>query len=86
MLASLLRRRLPLVHYRRPSATYLAWLDFRDLGLGIDPSEQVLADARVALNSGPSFGIAGRGHARLNFACDPSVLEEAVERMAGAFA
>jgi cystathionine beta-lyase len=86
LLASLLRRRLPLVHYRRPSATYLAWLDFRDLGLGIDPSEQVLADARVALNSGPTFGIAGRGHARLNFACDPSVLEEAVERMAGAFA
>lgn len=85
LLASLLARRLPVVHYRRPTATYLGWLDFRDLGLGLDPAERVLQDARVALNSGPSFGTAGRGHARINFACAPSVLEEAVERMAEAF-
>ena len=85
LLASLLRRRLPVVHYRRPTATYLGWLDFRDLGFGIDPAERVLSEARVALNSGPTFGAAGRGFARLNFACDPSVLEEAVERMADAF-
>jgi cystathionine beta-lyase len=85
LLASLLARRLPIVHYRRPSATYLGWLDFRDLGLGLDPAERVLQDARVALNSGPAFGTAGRGHARINFACAPSVLEEAVERMADAF-
>ncbi len=85
LLARLLHRRLPVVHYRRPTATYLGWLDFRDLGLGMDPAEQVLQDARVALNSGPSFGAAGRGHARINFACEPSVLEEAVERMAAAF-
>jgi cystathionine beta-lyase len=86
LLASLLRRRLPVVHYRRPTATYLGWLDFRDLGFGMDPAERVLSEARVALNSGPTFGAAGRGFARINFACDPSVLEEAVERMAGAFA
>jgi cystathionine beta-lyase len=85
LLADLLRRRLPVVHYRRPTATYLGWLDFRDLGLGLDPAERVLSDARVALNSGPSFGAAGRGHARINFACAPSVLEEAIDRMAAAF-
>jgi cystathionine beta-lyase len=85
LLAGLLRRKLPVVHYRRPTATYLGWLDFRDLGFGLDPAERVLQDARVALNSGPTFGTAGRGHARINFACDPSVLEEAVERMAAAF-
>lgn len=85
LLAGLMRRRLPIVHYRRPSATYLGWLDFRDLGLGPDPAERVLQDARVALNSGPTFGAAGRGFARINFACSPSVLEEAVERMADAF-
>jgi len=85
LLASLLRRKLPVVRYRRPTATYLGWLDFRDLGFGLDPAERVLQDAQVALNSGPTFGAAGRGHARINFACDPSVLEEAVERMAAAF-
>ena len=38
--------------------------------------------ARVALNSGPSFGAGGAGHARLNLACAPEVLEEAVARIA----
>ena len=85
LLAGLLSRRLPLVRYRRPTATYLGWLDFRDLGFGLDPAERVLQDARVALKSGPDFGAAGRGHARINFACDPSVLEEGVARMAAAF-
>ena len=85
LLAGLLQRRLPVVRYRRPTATYLGWLDFRDLGFGLDPAERVLQDARVALNSGPTFGAAGRGHARINFACDPSVLEEAVDRMVTAF-
>jgi cystathionine beta-lyase len=85
LLAGLLLRRLPIVHYRRPTATYLGWLDFRNLGLGIDPAERVLQDARVALNSGPTFGAAGRGFARINFACAPSVLEEGVERIAEAF-
>ncbi len=85
LLAGLLHRRLPLVRYRRPTATYLGWLDFRDLGFGMDPAERVLPDARVALNSGPTFGAGGRGHARINLACDPALLVEAVERMAGAF-
>jgi cysteine-S-conjugate beta-lyase len=85
LLARLLHRKLPVVHYRRPTATYLGWLDFRDLGFGLDPADRVLQEAKVALNSGPTFGAAGRGHARINFACDPTVLEEAVERMAAAF-
>jgi cystathionine beta-lyase len=84
LLADLLRRKLPLVRYRRPQASYLGWLDFRDLGLGIDPADRILQEARVALNSGPTFGAAGRGHARINLACQPAVLEEAVERMAAA--
>lgn len=84
LFADLLRRRLPVVHYRRPHAGYLGWLDFRDLGLGLDPADRVLHEARVALNSGPAFGAAGRGHARINLACQPAVLEEAVDRMAAA--
>ena len=85
LLAGLLRRRLPLVRFRPPTATYLGWLDFRDLGFGLDPAERVLTEARVALNSGPSFGAGGRGFARINLACDAAVLEEAVDRMAAAF-
>ena len=65
-----------------PVAGYLAWLDLRRLGWGDDPSERILAQARVALSPGPDFGPPGKGHARLNLACAPDVLTEAIIRMA----
>ncbi len=81
LLGSLLAAELPGVGFRAPDATYLAWLDFRSLGWGRDPSIRAL-DARVALNPGPDFGTQGRGFARLNFACSPEVLTEAIHRLA----
>jgi cysteine-S-conjugate beta-lyase len=83
LLGSLLESGLPGVGFRAPDATYLAWLDFRSLGWGDDPSIRAL-DARVALNPGPDFGTQGRGFARLNFACSPEVLTEAIHRLATA--
>ncbi|MFC0678790.1 MalY/PatB family protein [Lysobacter korlensis] len=82
LLARLLAELLPAVGYRPPSASYLAWLDFRAFELGPDPSAVILDRARVALNAGPTFGRQGVGHARLNLACSPEVLREAVERIA----
>jgi cystathionine beta-lyase len=84
MLGHLLAMQLPDVGYRPPAAGYLAWLDFRALEWGEDPSIRALSDARVALNAGPTFGPQGTGFARLNFACGPEVLMEAVVRLAGA--
>jgi cystathionine beta-lyase len=83
LLGQLLEAELPDVGFRPPDATYLAWLDFRGLDWGDDPSIRALA-ARVALNPGPDFGTQGRGFARLNFACSPEVLTEAVHRLASA--
>jgi cystathionine beta-lyase len=83
LLGSLLASELPGVGFRLPDATYLAWLDFRALDWGDDPSVRAM-DARVALNPGPDFGAQGRGFARLNFACSPEVLTEAIRRLAGA--
>ncbi|WP_173923609.1 MalY/PatB family protein [Agromyces sp. Marseille-P2726] len=85
LLADLLADELPGVRYRMPDATYLAWLDLSALGWGDDPAVYALEHARVALTSGPDFGASvGRGHARLNFACTPEVLAEAVMRLAEA--
>ena len=84
LLASLLASELPGVGYVPPRASYLAWLDFRGLGWGDDPAAHALEVARVALNPGLSFGPSGAGFARLNLACSPEVLREAVARLAAA--
>jgi cysteine-S-conjugate beta-lyase len=83
LLADLLAAELPDVGFRQPDATFLAWLDFHRLDWGDDPSIRAL-DARVALNPGPDFGSQGRGFTRLNFACAPDVLTEAIHRLASA--
>ncbi|WP_067498657.1 MalY/PatB family protein [Actinoplanes sp. TFC3] len=83
-LAELLRTRLPGISWQPPAATYLAWLDCRGLGLPKDPAEFFLSQARVALEPGTDFGIAGAGFVRLNFATSSEILDEAVSRLAAA--
>ncbi|MFC6356921.1 MalY/PatB family protein [Luethyella okanaganae] len=85
LLAQLLTRHLPGTRYRIPDATYLAWLDLSSLGWGDKPADRALEAARVALSPGTDFGAEmGRGHARLNFACSPEVLAEAIARLGDA--
>ena len=84
LLAELLREHLPQIRYRPPQATYLSWLDCRELGLGDDPAEIFMSRGKVALNSGLDFGIEGTGYVRLNFATSPEMLIMIVERMASA--
>lgn len=84
LLATLLTERLPGAGYEVPDATYLAWLDLRDLGLGDDPAAELLARGRVALAAGPSFGRDGVGFARLNFATSAERVAEGVNRMVSA--
>lgn len=82
LLAELVAEQLPGVRLRLPEATYLAWLDCRDLGLGNDPAAVFRSRGRVALSEGPHFGPRGVGGARLNFATSPEILREAIRRMA----
>ncbi|MEX2625697.1 MAG: aminotransferase class I/II-fold pyridoxal phosphate-dependent enzyme [Ilumatobacteraceae bacterium] len=80
-LVELLADHLPGVRYRPPAATYLAWLDCRELGFGDDPAAE-FARRGVELSHGPSFGPEGRGHVRLNFATSPAVLAHLVATLA----
>lgn len=73
---------LPQLKMLKPEACYLAWIDFRALGL----SDKAIADllvnkARLALDPGLKFGEEGTGFQRLNFGCPRSVLAEAVDRL-----
>ncbi len=75
------QRELPGVKMAKPEGTYLAWLDCREAGVGDDPCEFFLKQAKVALNDGKAFGRGGEGFVRLNFGCPRSMLEEALIRM-----
>ena len=80
-LMTYLEEKLPRIHMVKPEATYLAWLDCRELNLPISPREHFYRNARVALNDGSDFGEPGRGFVRLNFGCSREILDKALESM-----
>ena len=84
LLPELLAEHAPGVRVAPGSATYLAWLDFRDTGLGDDPATTVLERGRVSLLPGTDFGSVGRGFARLNIGTSQELVEEAVKRIGSA--
>ncbi len=81
LLEALVAAMLPGVRIAPARAGYLAWLDFREAGFGEDPAGLILREAKVALNSGLAFGDGGAGHARINLACAPDTIVQAVERI-----
>ncbi len=82
LFAELADEHLPGVSYTIPQSSYLVWLDLQDAGLGENPYARLLSDAKVALNDGVYFGTGGEGHARINLACAPDTIREAVRRIA----
>jgi cystathionine beta-lyase len=84
LVADFAESRLPGVKTTRPEATYLAWLDCRELEVEEGPYRFFLKNAKVAMNNGVNFGKGGKGFVRLNFGCARSTLREALERMAAA--
>ena len=58
-------------------ATYLAWLDVRDLEL--ERPGAYFEEHGLGLSDGAAFG--GDGFVRFNFACPRSTLEEGLERL-----
>ena len=83
-LVDFVERELPGVQITSPEGTYLAWLDFREMGIHGSPYQFFLEKARVALNDGATFGSGGEGFVRLNFACPKSLLMKGLSRMQSA--
>ncbi len=66
-------------------ATYLPWLDFREVRrAGPEPAAFLLREARVRLKEGAAFGSEGRGFVRMNIACPRPLLREALGRIEAA--
>jgi cysteine-S-conjugate beta-lyase len=83
-LDTMLADQLPQLRWRRPQATFLAWLDCRGVGKGEEPFRRFLDRGRVAVEPGPKFGVPGSGFVRLNVGTSPELLTEGVARMAAA--
>ncbi|MGD9973365.1 MAG: MalY/PatB family protein [Desulfatirhabdiaceae bacterium] len=65
-----------------PEATYLAWIDVRELGL--DDPVRFFEEAGVGLSDGRDFG--WEGFLRLNFGCPREILDKGLSRMADGIA
>jgi len=74
---------LPGIRTWHLEATYLAWLDARELQL--PNAAKFFEDHGVGLSDGVPFG-APQGFLRLNFGCPRPQLDEALARMARALA
>lgn len=77
-----LKTHIPAIRAIRPQASYLVYLDCRDLGLTQEELVDLFVDkAHLALNDGTTFGKEGEGFMRLNVACPRSVLAKALEQL-----
>jgi cystathionine beta-lyase len=83
----LLRSNLPDgITLHEPEGTYLAWLDFRPLGMDVPELVEWLTSAGLALSPGHWFGRHGAGFARMTVAVPSEQIEDAIGRLARAVA
>lgn len=76
------KENIPAIRPLRPQASFLVWLDCRDLGLNHDELQDLFVDkAHLALNDGEMFGPGGEGYMRLNVAEPRSLLNQALEQL-----
>ena len=81
------REHIPGVRPLRPQASFLVWLDCRDLHLTHDRLIDLFVDkARLAPNDGEMFGPGGEGFMRLNVGAPRAYVEQGLRRLAGAVA
>ncbi len=77
-----LEKYIPQIRMIRPQASYLIFLDCRELGLEQEQLVELFVDgAHLALNDGTIFGKEGTGFMRLNVACPRSVLKQALDQL-----
>ncbi|MDR1790856.1 MAG: aminotransferase class I/II-fold pyridoxal phosphate-dependent enzyme [Propionibacteriaceae bacterium] len=80
LLASELAAKLPEVRYSPAPGTYLAWVDCSALGLE-NPQKHFAQHAKVAFSPGADYAPSHQQWVRVNLACNPDFVREAVARM-----
>ncbi|MCH5226692.1 MAG: PatB family C-S lyase [Muribaculaceae bacterium] len=73
---------IPKIKVQRPDASFLVWLDCRELGLKQEELVDMMVNyAKVALNDGAMFGKEGEGFMRLNVGMPRKSLRKVLERI-----
>ncbi|MBC4241976.1 aminotransferase class I/II-fold pyridoxal phosphate-dependent enzyme [Klebsiella pneumoniae] len=83
--ADTLNNAFPALGWQPPEATYLAWIDLRPLNVDDRALQQALiAEQKVAIMPGYTYGPEGNGFLRLNVGCPREKLERGVEGLIAA--
>ena len=78
-LTGFIQQHLPLIKVIKPEATYMVWIDCRELGMNKEELRDfMIRRAGLGLSDGFLFGEEGEGFQRINIACPRSVLEKAL--------
>lgn len=81
-----LQKNMPHIKAIRPQASFLIFLDCRELHLSQDKLVDFFVDkAHLALNDGSMFGKEGIGFMRLNIGCPKKTLEQAMSQLKTAY-
>ena len=76
---------IPQIKPLRPQASFLVWLDCRELGLAHEElTDLFINKAGLALNDGETFNPGGEGYMRLNVGCPRKILETAMNNLKNA--
>jgi len=74
--------KLPQIKIIQPEATYLLWLDFRELGMNEKQlNELLIKKAKLGFNEGSMFGPGGEGFQRMNVGCPRSTVVKAMNQL-----
>ena len=80
-----LKLNIPSIKAVIPQASFLLWLDCRELGLNHEELNDFFVNkAHLALNDGEMFGTEGKGFMRMNVGSPRAILEEALNNLKNA--
>lgn len=74
--------KIPTLKVVEAEATYLMWIDCKNLNLNSTVlEERLINEAKLKLNAGNRYGLAGEGFMRINVACPKEILTEGLKRL-----
>lgn len=77
-----LKRNIPQIKAIIPQASFLIWLDCKELKLSQEDLVSLFVnDAKLALNDGTMFGAGGEGFMRMNVGTSQTIIEKALDNL-----